>query len=1169
MLRRYVHAFGMIFLGIVLAPVPVAAQTERGSIVGTVMDAQGAVLPGATVTVSNEDTGVSQTLVTNDRGMYDAPFLTPGTYRIEVTLAGFQPATAGGLVVNVGQRVRRDISLRLPGVTEEVIVRGGTPLVQTQSASIGQVIGEAQLRTLPNLDRNIYNFLALTSNVTAPPGGNAPAFRLESGGSFAVSGSRPSSVTFKIDGLANTDPTFGTPTITPSMDSVQEFQIQNSSYSAEFEGIGQVNVATKSGGARLRGSVFDYLRNEALQPTNPIVNRKPRQRFNQFGGTLGGPVFGLGNTFFFVSYEGRRQDAESIGTARVLTAAERAGDFSAALGGCQTVGGQPVPLLLPTGAPSGDCVRVGQIFDPSTTTAHPGFDPSRSVSALNPQFIRQPFDGNVIPAGRLSPVALALIQAQQPLPNQSDPTANFLGVAGPRINLDQYSIRIDNAPSSRDRIYGRLAIQQNERINQSLLPFQTKSLTGDGDVFSGTWSRVITPTMVNELRVGYVHGLYGDRIDEVDPGQFGVQNTFLPTLPRLFVRPGNLNYGGFSASILQTEQHTLQLADNFSWVSGRHSVKAGFAIDHNRFTNGELGNNTGGTATFAGLYTAANNGITPAQTHAIADLMLGLAESSSLNSPATAEVQNMPWSVYMQDDWRLGERLTLNLGMRYEYHQPWREENGGGAFLDLSGEGRLLVVDPRVAEAANSPLVVCCADERAVPVDKNDFAPRIGVAWQPFEADSLTVRTGYGLFYSDQTQFFEWRQYEPFLRPGFNGAQGDFVNPGARLDNLFPQDRFSERGGIVPSFPSGVPRALIGEPVISFSSLGANRTPYMHQWSLGLQRELMPNLLAEVAYTGSIGRNLPIQWIFNQPTPSPVPANFSSPDPAANPYLRRPFDCCSITSFVVDNVLESEYNALTLKLDKRFSDGYQFLTSYTWSRSMDHGSEVFAVANTFNILSNNRDFDVDWGRSTYDVPHRLVASGTVELPFGRDRRWLDRGGVVNALVGGWRLSGIFTIQSGFPFTPNIRNRLSNTGYALATERGDLVGDPYWSDSEWKSLVDEWKRGTDRLFLINPEAISLEYAPGTFGNIPRNFFRTPYGRQLDLSLAKATGLGRVGNLEIRADVLNVTSERLNRLNLVIAGLRATNFLTHPTVGSVNPYRFMFNPRIIQLSARLTF
>jgi carboxypeptidase family protein/TonB-dependent receptor-like protein len=1154
-----------------IGAVPASAQ-EKGAITGVVTDTTGGILPGVTVTITHVGTGVSETFVTNREGVYEAPFTTPGTYRVSATLAGFNTAVLEDVLVNIGTRTAAHLKLTPVGVTTEVTVVARPPLVQTATASVGQVVDSKTLVELPSADRNVYDFMTLSSTVTAPAGGNAPAFRLDSGGSFSISGTRPSSITFKIDGLANTDPGFGTPTITPSLDAVHEFQVQNNAYSAQYEGIGQVNVATRSGTSLLRGSIFEFGRNEALQPTNPVTGTKPRYRFNQFGGTFGGPVWPTDRMFFFFSYEGRRFDTLGPLQALVPTAAERAGDFSANLGGCVVTGGSTVPLLGSNGLPTGDCVRVGQIFDPSTTIANPQFNPTQSVSALNPQFIRQPFPGNRIPAARIHANATRIFDAQLPLPTFGDGVNNYTGLGGNVNDNDQWSVRVDQTLSSADRLYGRLAIQNNLRTNQPVLPYLSKNLQGKGRVFSSTWTRVLGQAAVNEFRVGYVRGIYGDSIDEIDPTQFGIYNTTLQTLPRLFLSAAPAtNYGGFSASVIAERQDTYQLANHFSWVRGRHAVKSGVELSFNQFNNTEFfGSN--GTATFSGLYTIGNNALTASQTNSLADLMLGVAQSNSLNRAAVADVENLPWAVYVQDEWKLNDRMTLSAGLRYEYHQPWKSTVMGGAGLDLSGGGRLFVVDPEVARLSNSPLVVCCAPRRAVNTDKNDFAPRASVVFQPFPQDQTVVRIGYGLFYSDTTQFFAWRSYEPLRGRSFQGTSGDFVNPGATLDDLFPSRNFVEGAGVIPFFQSGVPQAIHGPPVISLGGpLGIdNKTPYAHQWSVSVQREILPRMLLDVTYQGSIGRNLPTQWIFNQSPPSPIPANFSSADPAANPFLRRPYSCCTSGSHMNTNILESEYNAVTVKVDKRFAAGYNFLSSYTWSRSIDQGSEVFQVGNTFNILADSTNLDLDRGRSTFDVPHRWVTSGSVELPFGQGKRWLDYPGVANALLGGWRLAGVFTLQSGFPFTPLIRNRRANTGYGLSTERGDLVGEPYFSDAEWKRRVEEWKAEgrTVRLFVINPQSISLDYAPGTIGNIPRNFFRAPFGRRLDFSFAKLTALPGRARLELRVDVINATSERLHRLDLAQFVL-ANTFLTDPRVGSIPPYRNMFNPRILQLGARVSF
>jgi hypothetical protein len=1189
-LKRSLNRYLLAGLLLLLSPALLLGQTEKGAIVGAVTDSSGAVVPGATVTVTDLGTNTSQTFTTNGEGLYEAPFLTPGKYKVSVTARGFSTSVVGEAVVSVGQRERVDVALQPGDVATQIQVVDTAPLLQTESATIGQVIDNKTITELPSGDRNIYSFMLLNSNVTQPAGGNGPAFRVETGGTFSISGTRPSSVTFKIDGLSNTDPTFGTPTITPSLDSVQEFQVQNNAYSAEYEGIGQVNVATKAGTDKFHGSFFEFVRNDALQPRNPInppdSSGKPgksKLRFNQFGGAIGGPVFlprfgeggpsvSSGSTFFFFSYEGRRQNSLGPSVAHVPTAAERNGDFSASLGACLTSGGAPIPLLNPNGTPSGSCVRSGQIFDPATTVANPLFDSSRPASALNPQFIRQPFPNNQIPRERLSPVAQALIGAQLPLPNLGAVETNFQGVAGGATENNQYSIRIDHSISERDKIYGRLTLQNNARITVPLLAYQAKNVQGKGRVFNSTWTHVFGPTFVNEFRLGYVRGIYGDTLQAtIDPTQFGIRNTLIPTLPRLAIF--DLNYGGFSASITQTIQNTYQLADNASLIRGRHAFKFGLQGDYNRFRNGDLGGENG-TATFNGTYTSAATGVPANRANGVADFLLGLANSNSLSVNRLANVRNMPWSVYVQDDWKLKPRVTLNLGLRYELHQPYREQLLGGSRFDPSGGGRLVVADPEVARIANSPLVVCCTGPRVVPTDKNDFAPRVGVAIQPFKGDNTVLRMGYGIYYSDSTTFFTWQQYQPLIGASFIPQTGDFRNPGATLNDLFPDRAFSTTIGIAPTFGPVRPAVLNNQPFIGFSTLGSNRTPYSQQWSIGIQREVMRNMVLEVDYTGSNSKNLPTQWIFNQPTASPVAPNFSSTDPQANPYLRRPFPNVSPSSFVVTNILQSNYNAMTVKLDKRFSQGFSLLSTYTWSKSIDQGSEVFQVGNTFNIISDNRNINRDKGVSTFDVPHRWVTSGIVELPFGKGRRFWSGGGLTDKLVGGWQFSGIFTLESGFPFTPLIRNRRTNTSYALVTERGDLIGDPYFSGDQWDQMVRQWVAGNGRLYLINPASIAgtpqsgTDYAAGTFGNIPRNFFRAPYGRNLDLSVAKVTRLGEVTRLELRADILGVTNERLHRLDLA-QFVAANNLLTNSLVGSISEYRFFFNPRTIQLGLRFVF
>jgi hypothetical protein len=1191
MKHSYFRAVPLILV-MLLLPLLVFGQTEKGAIVGTVTDSNGSAVANATVTVTNLGNKTSQTFTTNDEGIYNVPFLTPGNYEVSVSATGFAKTVVNEVVVNVGSRESVNVTLKIGEVSETVEVTSDSPLVQTENANVGQVITNQQLTDLPSLNRNVYSFLSLDSTVNGQGvnSSNAESFRLESGGTMSVGGGRPSSVTFKVDGQANNDSTFGTPTITPSLETVREFQLQNNAYSAEYEGFSQINVATKSGTNRFHGSLFEFVQNDFFQPRNPLApidkSGKPgknKLRFNQFGGSLGGPLwlpnFGDGGpriikdkTFFFFSYEGLRNNGRGTAFARVLTQPERSGDFSANLGACITVGGNPVPQLNPNGTPSSNCVRAGQIFDPTTTVLNPLYNPSQAQTALNPQYIRQPFVNNQIPTNRLDPRALAFINTVQPLPNfTSTSDLNYAGPSGSNFLNNQYSIRIDHNFSATDTVYGRFTWQNNQRDTESVLPYQGVDLKGKGRVFNSSWTHIFAPTLVNEFRFSYLHGEYGQGITEIDPTQFGVSNTSLNTIPGLLLTAGgSLSYGGFAGSILETTQKTYQLADNISYTRGVHSFKTGFNIDFNKFENIDR-INSGGQLSFNGLYSVGNSslGANASRPNSIADFLLGNASSQSLNVPNPALINNAPWAAYLQDDWKISQQLTINLGLRYELHQPWSDERLGGRMVDLTGEGRLLVRDPEVARLANDPRVVCCTDPQVVETDKNDFAPRIGIAYRPFKKDNTVIRAGYGLFYTSTNQFYHWLYYSPLRSGTFTSNSAGFLSPAATLANPFPSSQFTPPGGsgISIGIPAGVnPAAVNNQSVISISALGPYHTPQTQQWSVGVQREILKNMVLDVSYKGSKTKNLPVQWFFNQPTFSTTPVNFQSLDPAANPYLRRQYDNFSIGSNIVANVLEAEYKALTVKVDKRFSDGYGFLSSYTWSKSIDQGAETGSLGQNHAFLPNNLDFDAGRGVSILDIPHRWVTSGNVDLPFGKGKMFLNQGGIVNAIFGGWRLSGIFTLQSGQPFSPYLLTAAghTNTGVSVV-ERGNYGNTTPYSDEEWKAALEAWKQGA-RLYIIRPDAIDLNYTG--LGNIPRNAFRYPYTRRLDLSMAKVTRLGETAKLELRFDMFNATREVLHNpvFHTQVAG---ANALTNPLRGSIPGRNIYFLPHTIQLGARFTF
>jgi hypothetical protein len=696
-------------------------------------------------------------------------------------------------------------------------------------------------------------------------------------------------------------------------------------------------------------------------------------------------------------------------------------------------------------------------------------------------------------------------------------------------------------------------------------------LRGLGRVFNSSWTHIFSPSLVNEFRFGYLRGVYGQAVTETDPGQLGVSNTSLNTIPGLILTAGgSLSYGGFTGSVLETTQNTYQIADNLSLTRGVHSIRFGFKADHNRFDNIERGN-SGGSLTFNGLFSVGNSSLqgNAARPNSIADFLLGQASANALNVPNPALLRNTPWAVYAQDDWQINSQLTLNLGVRYELHQPWSDERLGGRTIDLTGEGRLLVRDPEVARLANSPLVVCCTNAQVVKTDKNDFAPRIGIAYRPLKNDNMVIRAGYGIFYTDTNQFYHWLYYTPLRSGTFTPTVASFQSPAATFNDPFPSGNFTLPGssGISIGIPSGVnPAAVNNQPVISISALGPYQTPRSQQWSIGIQREILKNMVLDVSYKGSVTKNLPVQWFFNQPTFSNTPANFQSLDPVANPYLRRPYDNFSITSNIVANVLSADYHALTVKVDKRFSNGFGFLSTYTWSKSIDEGAETGSLGQNHAFLPNNLDFKAGRGVSLLDIPHRWVTSGNFDLPFGRGKQFLNQGGIVNALFGGWRLSGIFQIQSGQPFSPYLLTAASRTNTGVqVVERGNYGNITPYTDAEWNAALEAWRNGA-RLYIIRPDAIDLNYTG--LGNISRNAFRYLHTRRLDLSMAKVTSFGERARLELRFDMFNVTREILHNpvFHTQVAG---ANALTNPLRGSIPGKTIFFLPHTIQLGARITF
>ncbi|HEY2932166.1 MAG TPA: TonB-dependent receptor [Acidobacteriota bacterium] len=1102
-----VRLFALILVSI-LTPPELSGQSARGSLTGLVRDASGAVLPGVNVVAQNQETNINATFTTGETGNYEFTSLIPGKYTVTAELPGFKKAELTGVEVNVGSRVRLDVELQVGEISQTVnVLAEGVSLIPSETATMGQLVTNKQIVDLPLVSRNFMQLLSLSAEVTRPVGGIQSLLRTDqSGGSISVAGARVSSNSFSIDGVANNDPAFQTPSVTPSIDAIQEFQVQTGFYNAEFgNGAGQVNIGIKSGTNKIHGSVFDFLRNDALQPylphgtfRNPLTGGKLRNklRYNQFGGTVGGPIF-RDHSFFFFNYEGRRQRNGAFGLAVVPTQAMRLGDFS--------------------GLP--------QIYDPLTTRPNPNMPGT---------FIRDPFLNNQIPANRIAEVSKKLLDffPAANLGTRIGPN-NYGGQVTSSNDINQYTARVDHRLSESDNIFGRFTWSGQDISPLALLPF-TGSLDEQRGRNAGLqYNHIFSPRLVNEARYGLNKSFYFRGFETgLDQASLGLKNISRleggNTLP--VVSMTGFSSIGFGGSITNTETLTHQVIDNLSWIRGKHAYKFGAEFRRNRNLRKEQFQSNGllqFLGNFSNLPGTTNTG------SAFADFLLGYPQNVALapfGSIADVRANDVSW--FFQDDWKITPRLTLNYGMRWEYHGAGSDKTGGGRVMDLTTPGgRQIVSDAGYAKLVNNFRITCCVDPMLVGRDLNNFAPRLGLAWRPLGGNEFVVRAGYGVFYDIVSQYYYWGFRTQLLTKTVLPINLGPVATPVNIDTLFNPAQDISALADVPLNLSGVE--------------ASQRDPYTQHWTLLVGHQVSSNMYLEAGYLGTKSTKLPWQRLFNQ-------ALVPSTDPTNRPQTRVPYKDLGPGSFVLANELSAHYHAFTSKIERRFSDGLAFLGSYVFSKSIDAGSsDIFAFAGSFNLAQNNHDIRGERGLSNLDVPHRFVVSWIYEFPFGRNKRWLDGAGLLSHFFGGWQFNGIFSVQSGYPFSVVHIGDRSNTG-ALGRERAQQVGDPFPEGFKQTSL--RW---------FDPAAFALPVF-GTFGNTARNILRGPYIRNTDVSVLKNTALGERVNVQFRAEFFNVFSERLHR------GVLPGNSVQVPaTFGRIGTRDELFNPRVIQFGLKVLF
>lgn len=1050
-------------------------QRITGSIDGRVTDPSGAVLPGVEITVTNDATQQSRTTITNETGLYSVPLLPSGAYTVRISLPGFKTEVRRGIQVEVDRNARVDAQLEVGNVTESVEVTADAPLITTDNAALGQVIDARRVAELPLNGREFLALASLAPGVQPNVEGSNLSTQQ---GSVNVNGAREEFNLFLLDGVDNNDTGNSQLIVVPGIDSIQEFKVQTSAYSAEYgrSAGGLVNVSTKSGTNDIHGTVYGFLRHAKMDARNYFNTKpNPKQPFqrNQWGGTLGGPIV-KNKTFIFGSYERTEIKQTQLSLSQVPPIEFRNGDFSA--------------LSTP-------------IVDPLTG---------------------QQFPGNRIPANRINALGKALVD-RFPVPNATGPN-NLLGASLLTSDVDNISIRGDHTFSQDDTLFARYSFWKQKRLE----PFSRSATTlpGYGILLdTASTSIVINEThifnsnLVNELRVGYtrlVGGLYSEQAPVAEAvvkalGLTGVRQTDNPTSvnPNLYDVP-RVTAVGYAGQVggnphVRYDNH-FAYTDNLAWTRGEHKMKMGFESKRNR-PNLFLTGLVAGQFDFQGRYTG----------HSIADMLLGYPVTTSREIGDVADYErswHLSW--YFQDDWRLTNKLTLNVGIRYEIQTSGFEKfDRKGSFVPSRGVqvlgGKSALPADAAALMARFP-GLAVKDENAprngFDTDYNDFAPRAGFAYD-LEGDGKTViRGGGGVFYVPiiLNKTHAYKRAFPWVLGETAVASTDPRTPNLSLSDPFPAGLIS----------GSISAAAIAEDY---------RQSYMMQWNLNVQHEFGKATVVEVGYAGSKGNALVRGRNVNQAVLGPGAVQ-----------SRRPFSRFGNIS-MGENSSNSNYHSFQIRADRRLTGGFSALTSYTWSKSIDDNSGSGGIGES-GSAQNNYDLAAERGPSVFDRTHRLTFGYLLELPFGKDLN-----GPAKLFLSGWQTNGIFTASSGQVATASLGGDNSLT--LNRQDRPNVIGDTKLDNPTPQAW---WNRSAFQIPAL-----------GTYGNAGRNTLRGPGLVNLDFALFKNFPYGDNPELvQFRAEIFNLT----NTPQFLLPNRTVDNV----AFGTVSRAR---DPRQIQLSLRMSF
>ena len=1208
--------FGLLALAF-LVPTNLLAQVDMGSVSGVVRDPTGAGIPNAKVVLTNEDTNISLSTAAGSEGQYTFSPVKAGHYSLSASASGFRTVKQKNVTLDVQQKLEVDISLSVGQITETVVVDAAPPLLQTLDASVGQVVEEKAINDLPLNGRN-FTFLAqLSAGVTQ---GQQDTRGLGGSGSFAANGLRPAQNNYLLDGIDNNtnlvDFLNGTAySVKPPVDAIQEFKVETNNYSAESgRSAGAVlNAALKSGTNAFHGAVWEFLRNDKFDAANyfEFGLKKGEFRQNQFGATFGGPII-RNKTFFFMDYEGTRIRQANPYTSTVPTALERSSGFTNL---SELLSQGPDPTSCMQDPSQSGCVgdvlgrgfTLGQVFDPSTTRViNCGVaDPVSSITPPCPNgtptnspigFAREAFAGNLLSAGRLDANATKLLNLF-PAPNSSGLFNNY--ASNPAINndTDQFDVRVDHNISSKDSAFGRLSYVRNPDLIPGPFPgIADGGAFYAGDQFTTSWNSALSethqfsPTFFNEFRLGYNH-LRASRVQpnantEGIPQQFGIQG-----VPQGNSNGGlgsiyftGLNYLGSSQYLPSIELSTTsQITDNVTKMLGRHALKAGFQWQ--RLGSSILQPIAGrGTWSFSGLYTevpttnGGNTGLAqmlltplPGSVAGAADYVGG-ADSVSASNIANTSQRHEYYAGYFQDDFKITPKLTVNLGLRYEYFGQLIENYGNQSnFIPNfvgpahNGNSTFLLTQKRcntpfsadfTAAAATDGIDIVCSSQSGLGVSqKKNFSPRFGFAYQV--TPKLVARGGYGIFFGG----FENSVVGTYFDFPFQYSLG--------YGYQVPNAPITFSNGSIATLETGITGipltpAAVEPGGVSFTGEDYHMpTPYTQGYNLTLQYALSANDTVQLGY---VGNNVHHMGTYVNPnTPQEILP------PGLSPLSYSPYP--DFSSYMTYSTFSgnSHYNSLQANYERRVGHGLSVLGNFTWASCMNDATDVLNPTALFIYRAPflpNFGIHGDFSRCDFDINKVVHLSGMYELPFGKGRHFLGASsGVLNAVLGGWDANWILTLQDGQPGTvPCAIATTSGFGcYALTVPGADLYAG--------KHNQDQWMNPA--AFQTPPVATTIgqtDYSP--LGGGPAQF-RGPGFHRMDFSLFKQFQLGERFRMEFRSEFFNLTnhpnfSNPGFGLNGVPAAPGALNYNNPTNFGKITSTRDGQNDqREIQFALKLYF